>query len=491
MSGGVAITMPGEAPVEGHGGVTIVMPGEISAGGMDAEKLKAVIEVGTVHKGDGVVELVRNQLVHDPKAYGFTGDVSKATEVAKWAKNHAIELAKQDGVITGDGETRLATESIKNVAVALKEGHIVYLDAQTGQEIPKEGLDKILYHHDYSTGKDVYPAGHSASEAHAAVGHKGVGGGTSHRVVENSMDEPFVAQPDPENVPGHAVRSVRETGFFQNGNAEAQKYLLENHASVPRSSDLPPIRSFAEDGVKELLAAQNLVFSSKDGINAPGSLNDLNWGSSVRDEAGNLVETQNVNLSKVGDALQVEILSTDGSSEVVLYEGGKVISYDRFVPEDLEERLKIARKLFRKGNEAYQEFFEKVKHGGYEIKDADPMQLPTVGGYNESGSVEDLLAKHNLRLDSSKGGIESISGHRGGHLEWDKIFLDKSGAGVLKVDRVLVGDRGEDLFVGQYNSNGTVDLIRYGAGSKIESVARLVAGDKTLDELIVEAGYSK
>ncbi|NQV90286.1 hypothetical protein HQ487_02660, partial [Candidatus Uhrbacteria bacterium] len=105
-----------------------------------AEELK----LGTVRKGDGLIEIFKRQ-----------GLSSKA----------ALEAAREAGIVRDDGDTRLSTEAIGRLSVLTHtspDGHVTlgFVDTQTGQAL---SLDEIR------AGGFTYEAGISAPEIESST----------------------------------------------------------------------------------------------------------------------------------------------------------------------------------------------------------------------------------------------------------------------------------------------------------------------------------
>lgn len=106
------------------------------------DQSKNFTEEAVVHKGDGVVRVLKRQIIESPEEFGFTGNIDDAAAVAKYASRTAEKVAAETGYWnreTGE-EVRLSTKSIGRAAYVLErksngefEVH-EYFNGKPGQE---------------------------------------------------------------------------------------------------------------------------------------------------------------------------------------------------------------------------------------------------------------------------------------------------------------------------------------------------------------------
>ncbi|MCL5017565.1 MAG: hypothetical protein M1155_02825 [Patescibacteria group bacterium] len=137
----------------------------------DSEDLR---KLATVRKGEGITQVLERQLEHDPAKFGFTGyDINNASEVHKWAQQHAYELAVKNGFISENGGDIVRgtqhvlekdplhygfkgdVEDVTKVHEwALKQAQEVA--SKTGTNVPKYSEVRVRW--DYSHGADKQAA---------------------------------------------------------------------------------------------------------------------------------------------------------------------------------------------------------------------------------------------------------------------------------------------------------------------------------------------
>ncbi len=86
------------------------------------DRSKNFTEEAVVHKGDGVVRVLKRQIIESPEEFGFKGNIDDAAAVAKYASKTAEKVAAETGYWnreTGE-EVRLSTKSIGRAAYVLE-----------------------------------------------------------------------------------------------------------------------------------------------------------------------------------------------------------------------------------------------------------------------------------------------------------------------------------------------------------------------------------
>jgi hypothetical protein len=75
----------------------------------EMEKIK---ELATIHKGEGVINTFQRQIEHNPKDFGFKGDIHNQIALHKFASQKAYSIALEDKYIKSDGsEVRISYDA--------------------------------------------------------------------------------------------------------------------------------------------------------------------------------------------------------------------------------------------------------------------------------------------------------------------------------------------------------------------------------------------
>jgi len=123
--------------------------GYVGFSGNHAEKMNNLVKgpdnnVGTlITKGQGIENGVHSELLKDPKSHGYTGDLKNSTELKEWANKLSHKLAKLNGFVKGNSETRLL-DVAGGTHIRLDGDKIRLLNAETYQHV-NENLKNLSH----------------------------------------------------------------------------------------------------------------------------------------------------------------------------------------------------------------------------------------------------------------------------------------------------------------------------------------------------------
>lgn len=118
MSTASAAEMPVLGKMEGASAVCNISDYE-AAGKVDG----GILELATIHEGEGITHALSRQLMNNPEDFGFKGDTSDTKAVEKWAVAESYRIAIKAGYVDIESgkEVRVGSAGINKVAYLLEK----------------------------------------------------------------------------------------------------------------------------------------------------------------------------------------------------------------------------------------------------------------------------------------------------------------------------------------------------------------------------------
>ncbi|MBI5798479.1 MAG: hypothetical protein HZB10_00930 [Candidatus Yonathbacteria bacterium] len=214
--------------------------GEAKMGQRNLAAAEKIVELATIHKGEGITHALSRQLIENPKNFGFTGNINDAHAVKNWSINEALKIAKETGYVAGESETRVGTAGVDKVAYVLgkdQSGNLKVFEELKGDDgmfhEVKGGVETTNtyeYERPNVAPNDVVaeaparalPAGTVMEEARSgtSVQHKIMSDNWRGKIFENSREDITALSRDTAEVEKNAAAI---TGYMQSLTALEEK----------------------------------------------------------------------------------------------------------------------------------------------------------------------------------------------------------------------------------------------------------------------------